>query len=134
MGMKLPEIVSCKENVVVPIYEYVCHDCGHKFEKIVSWSDDTPVCTSCSSANVTRQLSSPAIHFKGSGWYITDSKKGQKGKNGANGVSGKNGEEDKSEKKEKATTSSNGDDSKTPSSSDSKSESSPKKEKDKASS
>ena len=44
----------------------------------------------CGSDNVARRLSPPAIHFKGSGWYITDSKNG-KGKNGANGVAGTNG-------------------------------------------
>ena len=94
----------------MPIYEYVCHDCGNEFEMIVRWSDSTPTCTSCHSANVGRELSPPAIHFKGSGWYITDSKKGQKAKNGANGVSGTNGSgkdgEEKSEAKESTSESS----------------------------
>ncbi|MFN2201042.1 MAG: FmdB family zinc ribbon protein [Caldilineaceae bacterium] len=74
----------------MPIYEYVCHNCGHEFEKIQGWSEDAPVCVSCGSSDVTRRLSPPAIHFKGSGWYITDSKNG-KGKNGATGVAGTNG-------------------------------------------
>lgn len=68
----------------MPIYEFVCGDCGHEFEKILSFSATTaPACTSCGAANVTRQMGRPAIHFKGSGWYITDSKKGS-GKNGSN--------------------------------------------------
>ena len=74
----------------MPIYEYVCHNCGHEFEKIQGWSEDAPVCVSCGSSNVSRRLSPPAIHFKGSGWYITDSKNG-KGKNGATSVAGTNG-------------------------------------------
>ena len=97
----------------MPIYEYVCHDCGHAFEQIQGWSDSTPSCSVCSSSNVARQLSPPAIHFKGSGWYITDSKKGQKGKNGANGVSGTNGaskdSSETSEAKQPSAESSNGD-------------------------
>ena len=96
----------------MPIYEYVCHSCGNEFEQLQGWSDGAPSCSACSSANVTRRLSPPAIHFKGSGWYITDSKNGQKGKNGTNGVAGSNGTskegdkdggEEKSSAKEKAS-------------------------------
>lgn len=63
----------------MPIYEFVCQDCGHEFERIQSWSDTTtPTCTACMGTNVLRNMSRPAVHFKGSGWYITDSKKGAK--------------------------------------------------------
>ncbi len=62
----------------MPIYEFVCKDCGSSFEKRVAFTaTTTPACGSCSSDNVQRQFSAPAIHFKGSGWYINDSKKGQ---------------------------------------------------------
>lgn len=68
----------------MPIYEFVCGECGHEFEKILSFSATTaPACTNCGAGNVTRQMGRPAIHFKGSGWYINDSKKGS-GKNGSN--------------------------------------------------
>ena len=85
----------------MPIYEFVCNDCGNEFEQIRRWSDESePACVSCESEHVVRRMSQPAIHFKGSGWYITDSKKGE-GKNGANGSRGSasnNGtEKDKSE-------------------------------------
>lgn len=61
----------------MPIYEFVCNECGNSFEKRVAFTATTaPACGSCSSDNVQRQLSAPAIHFKGSGWYINDSKKG----------------------------------------------------------
>lgn len=68
----------------MPIYEFSCLDCGTDFERIQSFSDKSlPVCPSCHGHRVQRRLSPPAIHFKGSGWYITDSKNA--GKSGANG-------------------------------------------------
>jgi putative FmdB family regulatory protein len=56
----------------VPIYEYLCHSCQHRFEIKQSMSDP-PVssCTRCGQA-VTKVISAPAIMFKGSGWYVTD--------------------------------------------------------------
>jgi len=71
----------------MPIYEYVCQSCGVDFEKLTSFSDTSvPDCPSCHSAQVARQLSRPAIHFKGSGWYINDSKPSSKeSANGSNG-------------------------------------------------
>ncbi len=70
----------------MPIYEFVCQSCANEFERIQSFSDSsTPACPNCSSANVERQLGKPAIHFKGSGWYINDSKKAAK--ESANGQS-----------------------------------------------
>jgi putative FmdB family regulatory protein len=63
----------------MPIYEFVCLDCGNQFEKIQSFSDTTtPYCLQCHSARVQKRLSPPAVHFKGSGWYVTDSKNGSK--------------------------------------------------------
>lgn len=59
----------------MPIYEFVCQECGDEFEVIQSFSDSsTPACPNCQGTQVQRRLSPPAIHFKGSGWYITDSK------------------------------------------------------------
>jgi putative FmdB family regulatory protein len=59
----------------MPIYEFSCLDCDNEFEMIQSFSaTTTPPCPKCQSTNVQRRLSPPAIHFKGSGWYITDSK------------------------------------------------------------
>ena len=60
----------------MPIYEFTCQACGSSFEKRVSFTQSTaPACDSCESDNVQRRMSAPAIHFKGSGWYVTDSKK-----------------------------------------------------------
>lgn len=63
----------------MPIYEFICQECGHEFEKILSFSAAAPACVNCGAGQVERQMGRPAIHFKGSGWYITDSKKGKKG-------------------------------------------------------
>jgi len=56
----------------VPIYEYVCDDCAYRFERKQSMKDDpVATCERCGKP-VTRLISSPAIMFKGSGWYVTD--------------------------------------------------------------
>ncbi len=56
----------------MPLYEYQCTSCGKRFELIQKFSD--PPQTACPSCGQTseRQLSAPAIQFKGSGWYVTD--------------------------------------------------------------
>jgi putative FmdB family regulatory protein len=57
----------------MPLYEYECESCCHRFEKIQKFSDPpADVCPSCGKGPVRKLLSSPAIQFKGSGWYITD--------------------------------------------------------------
>jgi putative FmdB family regulatory protein len=66
----------------VPLYEYECDACGRRFELIRKFSDPAvETCTVCGKGPVRRLLSSPAIQFKGSGWYITDyAAKGKSGK------------------------------------------------------
>jgi putative FmdB family regulatory protein len=57
----------------MPLYEYECEACSHRFEKIQKFSDPlVDVCPNCGKGPVKKLLSSPAIQFKGSGWYITD--------------------------------------------------------------
>jgi putative FmdB family regulatory protein len=56
----------------MPIYEYRCTKCGHRFESIQKVSDPPlSKCEKCK-GKAERLISSPAIQFKGSGWYITD--------------------------------------------------------------
>jgi len=68
----------------MPLYEYLCDACGQRFELIQKFSDPPPeACPKCGKGPVERQLSSPAIQFKGSGWYITDyARKGSAGGEG----------------------------------------------------
>ena len=57
----------------MPLYEYQCEKCAHRFEVIQKFSDGPiEVCPKCGGGPVMKLLSSPAIQFKGSGWYITD--------------------------------------------------------------
>src|SRR5947208_3513045 len=62
----------------MPLYEYKCDACGHRFEKIQKFSDPLiEECPKCGAKEVHKLVSSPAIQFKGTGWYITDyAKKG----------------------------------------------------------
>ena len=56
----------------MPLYEYQCDACAHRFEVIQKFSDQpVDVCPKCG-GQVKKLLSSPAIQFKGTGWYITD--------------------------------------------------------------
>ena len=56
----------------MPIYEYQCEDCTDRFEVKQSMKDDPlTTCPRCGK-RVQRLISSPAIMFKGSGWYVTD--------------------------------------------------------------
>lgn len=45
----------------MPIFEYLCKDCGHPFERIVPRYDSEVDCVHCSSANVEKQLSVFAV-------------------------------------------------------------------------
>ncbi|MBI4486502.1 MAG: zinc ribbon domain-containing protein [Acidobacteria bacterium] len=92
----------------MPLYEYQCDACGHRFEKIQKFSDareDT--CPKCGGI-VRKLISSPAIQFKGSGFYITDyAKKDYTDASRADGKAteeGKSdsGKTDKTEKTEKS--------------------------------
>ena len=66
----------------MPIYEYKCEN-GHVFDVIQKMSDDALTeCQECG-APAVRVLHSPAVHFKGSGFYNTDYGKKKKGGNGA---------------------------------------------------
>jgi putative FmdB family regulatory protein len=57
----------------MPLYEYQCDACGHRFEKIQKFSDPLiEECPNCGQKQVHKLVSSPAIQFKGTGWYITD--------------------------------------------------------------
>ena len=56
----------------MPLYEYQCESCEHRFERIQKFSDPlVDTCPSCGGP-VKKLLSSPAFQFKGSGFYITD--------------------------------------------------------------
>ena len=86
----------------MPLYEYQCDACSNRFERIRKFSDPPlETCPTCG-GTVRKLLSSPAIQFKGSGWYITDYAKK------SSGDSGKGGGSTSDSGKDSASTSSSG--------------------------
>lgn len=86
----------------MPIYEFVCSNCGWEFERIQSFSaTSTPRCPSCDSEQVVRRMGLPAIHFKGSGWYSVDSKNDAKSNGKVENAGEKEGSEVESDAKQK---------------------------------
>jgi len=80
----------------MPLYEYECKKCGHRFEKIQLYSDKmVKKCPECG-GQVEQMISAPAVQFKGSGWYVTDYAK----KSSSPGSSGSSGDSSSKEKKD----------------------------------
>jgi putative FmdB family regulatory protein len=97
--------------LLVPLYEYQCKKCRHRFEKIRKFSD-RPIkkCPECGGP-VEQLLSAPAVQFKGEGWYVTDyarkgagsSESGEGAKDGASAKSAEKSDSKKAEKKSDKT-------------------------------
>ncbi len=82
----------------MPLYEYECKKCGHRFEKIQLYSDKmVKKCPECG-GQVEQMISAPAVQFKGSGWYVTDyaKKTSSPGSSGSGESSSKDKKDDKS--------------------------------------
>jgi putative FmdB family regulatory protein len=62
----------------MPIYAYICPDCGFEKDQLQKLSD-APLtqCPSCSGGRFARKLTAPAFQLKGTGWYVTDFRDGQ---------------------------------------------------------
>jgi putative FmdB family regulatory protein len=59
----------------MPIYEFECASCGHRFDRLQKLSDDDPtICPSCGAPQLKRRVSAPSFRLAGSGWYETDFK------------------------------------------------------------
>ena len=59
----------------MPTYQYACRECGHAFEQVQSFSDDTlTVCPECQ-GTLRKLFNAVGVVFKGSGFYRTDSRK-----------------------------------------------------------
>jgi putative FmdB family regulatory protein len=90
----------------MPLYEYQCKKCHHRFERIQKFSDPhVKKCPECGGA-VEQVISAPAVQFKGSGWYVTDyAKKSSTGSSSSNGDSKKESKgESKGESKSESKT------------------------------
>lgn len=90
----------------MPIYVYNCPTCGEQFERQQSFNDKPLETCPEGHAGVKRLFTPPGIVFKGSGWYITDSRNGSGSSgNGARAKPKSEGtSETKSEVKETAKT------------------------------
>lgn len=93
----------------MPLYEYQCQKCGHRFERIQRFSDPlVKKCPECG-GKVEQMISAPAVQFKGSGWYVTDyAKKSSAGSSSKSESEGKSdsGKDSKKDGKPKAEASS----------------------------
>lgn len=111
----------------MPLYEYQCTKCKHRFERIRKFSD-RPItkCPECGS-RVEQLISAAAVQFKGSGWYVTDyAKSGSSGssdRGSSDSGSSDSGSSAKLIDKDSGSKDSKDSSSKSDSSSDSKSES-----------
>jgi putative FmdB family regulatory protein len=86
----------------MPLYEYQCTKCGHRFEKIQKFSDKKiKKCPECGGP-VEQVISAPAVQFKGSGWYVTDYAKKSSAPAPSDGA--KESKDSKKEEKPKAET------------------------------
>jgi putative FmdB family regulatory protein len=111
----------------MPLYEYECKKCGHRFEKIQKFSDQmVKKCPECG-GQVEQMISAPAVQFKGSGWYVTDYAKKSSSPESSGGDS-KDKKDDKSKSDSSKESSSKESSAKESSSKDSSSKESPAKE------
>jgi putative FmdB family regulatory protein len=111
----------------MPLYEYECKKCGHRFEEIKKFSDKRPKkCPECGGA-IEQVISAPAVQFKGSGWYVTDYAKKGSGSTGTSSAS--NSSDSESSSKESTATKEAKDGQGSKKEEKTKSESSPKKHK-----
>jgi len=86
----------------MPLYEYECKKCHHRFEKIQKFSDRmVKKCPDCGGP-VEQMISAPAVQFKGSGWYVTDYAKQSSSQSSSDG----SGKDAKKEDKSKSESSS----------------------------
>ncbi len=87
----------------MPIYEYECTKCGKVFESVQKITDE-PLgqCVSCAGP-VKRLISQCSFQLKGTGWYVTDYKRGGATSAGNGGKGNGKKEETVDTKIEKAT-------------------------------
>jgi putative FmdB family regulatory protein len=63
----------------MPIYEYACSSCEHRFDELQKVSEAALVhCPKCNEPALRKLLSAPKFRLKGQGWYETDFKTGNK--------------------------------------------------------
>ena len=80
----------------MPIYPYLCNDCGHEFDRLQKLRDDPlKVCPECGAESLRKKLTAAAFQLKGTGWYETDFKNKGKKEHKTNGRAGNGAQADK---------------------------------------
>ena len=92
----------------MPLYEYKCHSCGDVFEIIQKFSDEPLAVHESCGGPVERLISTSALQFKGSGWYVNDYGKGNSKQQKAESANGE-GKSDNAKGSEKSESSSKSD-------------------------
>jgi putative FmdB family regulatory protein len=93
----------------MPTYRYRCADCGNEFDQYQKFSEDPLTeCPSCA-GRIRRVIQPVGVVFKGSGWYVTDSRPSSKG-SGSDGKADSSEKTDSVEKPESAAASKDGKD------------------------
>ena len=88
----------------MPLYEYKCDNCGEVFEVMQKFADEPLTLHEKCGGAVHRLLSTPALQFKGSGWYVTDYGRGSNGGSKKGDKESKEGKESKSSSDTKSET------------------------------
>jgi putative FmdB family regulatory protein len=88
----------------MPLYEYKCQSCGEKFEVIQKFSDAPLETHEKCGGPVERLISTSALQFKGSGWYVNDYGSGN-GKSQSSKDGNKDGKDGKKEGKSESSSS-----------------------------
>lgn len=66
----------------MPIYEYQCKKCGHKFEQLQKITEKPlRVCPQCKKTALEKLVSNTSFQLKGTGWYVTDFRDKNQGNN-----------------------------------------------------
>jgi putative FmdB family regulatory protein len=74
----------------MPIYEYKCNSCGHRFERLQSFSEEpVKACPRCG-GDVRKFISHSSFILKGTGWYATDYARKNGGSSSSTSVSSSN--------------------------------------------
>jgi putative FmdB family regulatory protein len=113
----------------MPLYEYLCKKCGHRFEQIRKFSDkQLRKCPECGGV-IEQVITAPSVQFKGSGFYQTDYKTASSGSAGSSSSSSSESDGSSAEKKDTKESKDSKDTKTTKTDDKPKSESSSKKQK-----
>jgi len=83
-------LFQCSQTLTMPIYEYLCSECDHKFDQLQKISDaPLKICPECSKESLIKLISAPSFRLSGSGWYETDFKSDSDKKKNLAGDAGK---------------------------------------------